>query len=137
MRREHILEVDYRTEPGRPAGAKQLPNLRVRPDSVFAVNDSVAIGAIQATQEFGLRVPEDFGVIGVGNTRYNEYLRIPLSSVDLHPVEVGKSAASILLSMIDNKPAPRRPVFIEPTLVARASSCRTRLAPGPVPSQVK
>jgi DNA-binding LacI/PurR family transcriptional regulator len=52
-------------------------------------------------------------------------LRIPLSSVDLHPVEVGKAAASILLGMIDDKPAPRKPVFVEPTFIVRASTRRS------------
>jgi LacI family transcriptional regulator len=69
-------------------------------------------------------VSEDFGVVSVGNIRYSEHLRVPLSSVDLHPIETGKSAASILLGMIAGKLAPRKPVFMEPTLVVRSSSCR-------------
>lgn len=125
VRKSHILEVDYRAEPGGQAGTMQLLKLPVPPDAIFAINDSVATGAIQAAQDCGLRVPEDFGVIGVGNSRYSELLRIPLSSVDLHAVEVGKSAASILLGMIHDKPAPRKPVFVEPTLIVRASTRRS------------
>jgi len=69
-------------------------------------------------------VPEDFGVVGVGNLPYGEHLRIPLSSVEADPTQVGKLAASMLLGMIDGKPAPGKPVLIEPTLIVRESSCR-------------
>src|ERR1019366_2839621 len=78
--------------------AKKLLGLAVRPDAIFAAVDFIAIGALQAARQ------------------------TPLSSVDIHPVEVGKSAASILLGMINGKPAPRKPVFLDPKLVVRASS---------------
>lgn len=64
------------------------------------------------------------GIIGVGRIQYTEYLRVPLSTVDQHSVEAGRSAASILLRMIDGDPAPSEPVLLEPTLVVRDSSCR-------------
>jgi LacI family transcriptional regulator len=52
------------------------------PDGVFAYNDALAIGAIDAILEAGLPVPEDIAVIGCGNLHYNGSLRVPLSSID-------------------------------------------------------
>jgi len=43
---------------------------------------------MRAARESGLRVPEDFGVVGVGNLLYGEHLRIPLSSVEADPTQV-------------------------------------------------
>jgi LacI family transcriptional regulator len=124
VHRDHILEVNYKTEASGYVGAMQLLNLRLRPDAIFAINDLLALDAMRAARESGLRVPEDFGVVGVGNLPYGEHLRIPLSSVEGNPTQVGKSAASMLLGMIDGKPAPGKPVLIEPTLIVRESSCR-------------
>ncbi len=123
VRRDFIL--DAQGETGGYEGAKRLLQLNPRPDAIFAAGDSIAIGAMRAIQEFGLRMPTDFGIIGVGRIQYTEYLRIPLSTVDQHSVAAGKSAASILLGMVDGEPAPAAPVLLEPTLVVRDSSCRT------------
>jgi LacI family transcriptional regulator len=122
VRRNFILEVFG--ESGGYEGTKRLLQMRPRPDAVFAASDPVAIGAMRALHEYGIRSPDEFGVIGVGSVRYGEDLRVSLSTVDTHSTEIGKSAASILLSMIKGKPAPREPVFIEPTLIIRESSHR-------------
>ncbi|MGH9664683.1 MAG: LacI family DNA-binding transcriptional regulator, partial [Bryobacteraceae bacterium] len=58
----------------------RLLNLDPRPDGVFCYNDPVAAGAIKATLEAGLRVPEDVAIIGVGNVHYSDLLRVPLST---------------------------------------------------------
>jgi len=122
VRRDFILDVQG--EAGGYEGAKRLLQLNPRPDAIFATGDSIAIGAMRAIQESGLRMPTDIGIIGVGRIQYTEYLRVPLSTVDQHSVEAGKSAASILLRMIDGEPACSAPVLLEPTLVVRDSSCR-------------
>jgi LacI family transcriptional regulator len=122
VRRSFILEVAG--EAGGYEGTRKLLQMRPRPDAIFAASDPVAIGAMRAIHECGLRSPLDFGVIGVGRVRYGEDLRVPLSTVDTHSTEIGKSAAAILLTMVRGKPAPAAPTFIEPTLIVRESSCR-------------
>lgn len=122
IRRDFILDVQG--EAGGFEGAKQLLQLTPRPDAIFAASDPIAIGAMQAIQESGLRMPVDFGIIGVGRIQYTEYLRVPLSTVDQHSLEAGRSAASILLRMIDGRPVPSAPLLMEPTLIVRDSSCR-------------
>src|ERR1700734_1059576 len=61
---------------------QELLKLESRPDAVFCYNDLMAIGAIEATLQTGLRVPEDIAFIGCGNLRYANYLRVPLVSID-------------------------------------------------------
>ena len=108
-------------------GAERLLRITPRPDAVFAISDMVAIGAMKKIQEFGLRIPEDFGVIGVGNVRYGDWLRVSLSTMDLHPKDVGKTAASMLLSCIEGRNVLPKPVFLKPELIVRDSSRRSRV----------
>jgi LacI family transcriptional regulator len=94
-----------------------------RPDGIFCYNDPLAIGAIDAILEEGLRVPEDVAVIGCGNLHYDRNLRIPLSSIDQHSSEIGRRAAELVLNIIESKQTPRpRSCILEPVLVVRSST---------------
>jgi LacI family transcriptional regulator len=110
-------------------GAEAMRSLlqrRERPDGVFAYNDPLAIGAMNAILDAGLRIPEDIAVIGSGNLHYDSSLRVPLSSIDQHSSIIGERTGEILLQLMDAK-TPPQPVSIvlDPALVVRASSLRT------------
>ena len=106
---------------------KKLLDLRQRPNGVFAYNDSMAIGAIHAILDAGLRVPEDVAVIGCGNFHYDNELRVPLSSIDQNTDQIGERAARLTLSLLESKSRPRpKTVIIETQLVIRASTDRKR-----------
>ena len=81
---------------------KQLLALPNRPDGVFANNDLVAIGAMRAIKEAGLRIPEDIAVIGYSDWMVASVMSPSLSSVAQPGYEMGKVAAEILLKQIDN-----------------------------------
>ena len=96
-----------------------------RPDGLFAFNDPLAIGAMQAAFDAGLRIPADLAVIGCGNLHFDPLLRVPLSSIDQHSAEIGRQTAAILLKRIEAKVKPEpRQVILEPRLLPRASSLR-------------
>jgi len=87
----------------------------------------MAIGAIHAILDAGLRIPEDVAVIGCGNLHYDSELRVPLSSIDQNTEQIGERAASLTLSLLESKNRPRnKTVIIEPQLVIRASTDRKR-----------
>jgi LacI family transcriptional regulator len=112
------------------AAMHQLLKLEPRPDAVFCYNDPIAMGAMKAILESGLRVPEDIAVVGCGNVNYAELLRIPLSSVDQNSAAIGERAARLALSLIAAKTRPRpRRVLLKPTLVVRDSSRKGGAAP--------
>jgi LacI family transcriptional regulator len=107
-------------------GAKAMRLLLKRspiPDGVFCFNDPLAIGAMSAILEAGLRIPEDIAVIGCGNLHYDSSLRIPLSSVDQNSKMIGEHAARILLDLIESKVRPNPvKIVLDPMLVVRAST---------------
>jgi LacI family transcriptional regulator len=112
---------------------------RTRPDGVFCYNDPLAIGAMTAILDSGLRIPEDIAIIGCGNLHYDSALRVPLSSVDQHSQMIGEGAAKILLRMIESKVRHRAgSVILDPSLVVRSSTLR-RVQPmtNDIPSRLK
>jgi LacI family transcriptional regulator len=119
----YVVEAPYHRESGGYEAMQQLLRLSEPPDAVFAASDPIAIGAMQAILKSGLAPGPQIGLIGVGNQRYGEYLRVPLSTVDQRRTEIGRTAASLLLELIRERHA-REPqsVLIEPELVIRESS---------------
>jgi LacI family transcriptional regulator len=112
---------------------KRLLKLKPRPDGVFCYNDTMAIGAMRAVLEHGLRVPEDIAIVGCGNVMHSAYVRVPLTSVDQDSAGIGEEAARLALSMVETKKAASKPrvVLLSPTLVVRES---TRRAPEAQPA---
>lgn len=101
----------------------RLLALRTLPDAVFCFNDPVAIGALRAILQAGLRVPEDIALIGVANMHNSDMLTVPLSTIDQCAAEIGQLAASKLLECMSAKHAlvPKM-TFIAPKLIVRESS---------------
>jgi LacI family transcriptional regulator len=126
VRKELVVEVPWGEMDGGFEAATRLLHLRQRPDAIFAVNDLVAIGALKSMLESGINVPGDCGLVGVGNVRYGECLAVPLSTMDLHAKEVGETAASMLLRRISGEHLAPAPVFLEPELIIRESSRRSK-----------
>ena len=110
------------------SGYSAMPKLRQRqpiPDGVFCYNDPVALGAIKAISEAGLRIPQDIAVVGAGNVHYSDFLAGPLTTVDQGTVQIGRQAAELLMEQIEAKRRPRtRKILITPKLVIRQSTQR-------------
>jgi LacI family transcriptional regulator, galactose operon repressor len=103
----------------------QLLAVHPRPDAVFAFNDPVAISALKAVFQAGLRVPHDVALIGAGNFRHADLLRVPLSTVDQANTAIGEQAAKLVLKVIESKTkvAPKS-ILLDPALIIRESSRR-------------
>jgi len=125
---QYVVEGRSTDESGDLSGynaMRQLLALQPRPDAVFCFNDPTAIGALRAILEAGLRIPEDIAVIGAGNLRFSDQLRVPLSTIDQSSDEMGERAAKLALKAIESKtPLPARKIILEPKLVIRESTRR-------------
>ncbi len=117
--------VDINSEEMGAEAMRLLLKRRPVPDGVFAYNDPLAIGAMEAIFEAGLRIPEDIAIVGCGNLHYDRLLRVPLSSVDQNSQGIGERTAGILLGMLESKVRPQpRSMILEPSLAIRASSLK-------------
>jgi DNA-binding LacI/PurR family transcriptional regulator len=97
--------------------------------AVFAANDVMAMGAIAAVRDAGLRVPEDVSVIGHDETPLASSPLLRLTTVDPHNDEVGRRAAEQLVARLDGGPptgdAPARSL-VAPSLVVRSTTAPPR-----------
>ena len=106
----------------------QLLNLPERPDAVFANNDMIALGAMMAIKEAGLRIPQDIAVVGFSNWQFCSLVEPQLSSIAQPGLEMGRLAATLLFDLLENKPVPNvnRVRVLETELVVRDSSNRKK-----------
>ncbi|MFC3689991.1 diguanylate cyclase domain-containing protein [Aquipuribacter hungaricus] len=100
-------------------------------DAVFAANDEMALGAMDALRVHGLRVPEDVAVVGFDDTEAAATSPTGLSSLDQHLLEQGRCAARLLLGRLGGRPVPNR-VRTRARLVVRASSAPAGTGTPPV-----
>jgi len=94
------------------------------PDSVFCINDPVAIGAFQRIKEAGLKIPEDIGILGFSNNKITSLVDPPITTVNQPSYEMGKKAAEILIDLIKHKNKIREAstIILEAELIIRDST---------------
>jgi LacI family transcriptional regulator len=106
------------------------------PTAIFCGNDLMALGAIEALKQLGLRVPEDVSVLGYDDQEIARHTHPPLSTVVLPNYELGRWAVETLLQEEHNRaagaPVRRRIVKLDGPLVERASVRVITLAEQPV-----
>jgi LacI family transcriptional regulator len=93
------------------------PNL----DAVFAFNDLMAVGAMQALQEVGKRIPEEIAIIGVDDIPLATIIHPQLSTLHVDLQNIGKVALQSLLNLVSDSPAPTN-LIIDLELFLRDSS---------------
>lgn len=93
-----------------------------RPDAIFAANDLLALGTLQALVMAGnISVPEDIALVGYDDIDFATSAVVPLSSVRQPSEEIGARAVQLLLQEAEGGSAPEQIVF-EPQLIVRAST---------------
>ena len=113
-----IVEGDF-TEMGGYYCMQTL--LAARPDAVFAASDIMAVGAIRAIHEAGLRVPEDVAVVGFDDLPLAAMTDIQLTTVRQPVVSFGYRAVELLTDLIQSgDPSPRH-VIMDTKLIVRGT----------------
>jgi len=81
-------------ETGYEAGLKAL---EAGCDALYSAGAFSALGAIEALQSRGVRIPEDFGIVGTANEGFTALMTPSLSTLNQHPFEMGEAAARAFL----------------------------------------
>lgn len=93
------------SEAGQASGYDSMQKLLALPQpptAVFAHNDVLAMGAISAIYQAGLRVPDDMSIVGYDDTINAAYLNPPLTTIKLPIAEMGHAAGKKILDLIKN-----------------------------------
>ena len=96
-----VLEGDFMPQGGRSCAAKLLA-MEDRPTAIFAANDLMAYGVLSATEEKGLRVPEDLSLIGFDDIPLSAHTRPALTTVRQPFNSIGRHAIELLLSLLES-----------------------------------
>jgi LacI family transcriptional regulator len=102
--------------------AKQLLELDDPPTAIFASNDNMAIGAMRAATERGVRVPEDLSVVGFDDSELARIVTPALTTVRQPLEEMGRMAVSLLSRLIDGQRVETLRVELATRLVVRQST---------------
>jgi LacI family transcriptional regulator len=117
---EHLIRYgDYDPETGYQA-ARALLHEDPRPTVIWGMNDMMAIGAMAAVRDAGLRIPEDIAIVGYDDMRFAEFTCPALTTVSAPEIELGREVAALLLALINNTPGDDRS-FLQPQLIVRKS----------------
>ena len=82
------------------------------------------MAVLRACAERGIRVPDDLLVSSISDRGRAEVASPSLTTLELHPRELGAAAAGVLADLLAGLPPPVAPVFVETTIMARASTDR-------------
>ncbi len=106
------------------AGQQTMQRLLERPDpptAVFGSSDVLAIGAMRAIEERGLRVPQDVAVVGYNNIDLAAWVKPALTTVTAPSYDMGVAAMTMLLDLLAGRPVKKRRVTLPTRLVVRQS----------------
>jgi LacI family transcriptional regulator len=116
-----VVYSNFRMDGGREA-AGQLLALPDPPTAIFAFNDSMAIGAMQAARERGLGLPGGLSVVGFDDTSDAEIAVPALTTVRQPLAEMGRTAVSLLLRQLEKRRFEPLRVELETRLIVRDST---------------
>lgn len=103
---------------------QRLLGLSVRPTAVFAANDLMAIGAVRAVDEAGLRVPQNISIVGVDDIEVAAFQTPPLTTICQPFTQLATLGVQLLLDILAGKELVQPQVVIEPTLIVRKSTAK-------------
>lgn len=108
---------------GFPRLIKRCPDLT----ALFCINDSMALGAMQAAQELGWKCPADISIVGFGDAPESDYWRPRLTTFSLSSNRVAAEAIEMVIALRRNPGQKSKNIFVTEELLIRDST-------GPVPA---
>jgi DNA-binding LacI/PurR family transcriptional regulator len=122
---EHILITNTSSFESGHDYTMRLIQGKNKPTAIFFANDVMAIGAIHAINECGLRVPEDISVVGFDDIAMAKYVTPPLTTVRQPAFEKGVHAARLLIQCLEKELAPQSKI-LDVELIVRGSTAAAR-----------
>lgn len=123
--KQRLLVGDYEIQSGYDA-MRSLIDSKNLPTAVFAFDDVMALGAISAAWQAGLRIPEDISIVGYDDIEMARFSHPPLTTIRHPKAELGELAVELLVSRIRNKELSTEALTMQPELIIRQSVAAPR-----------
>ncbi|KMN20414.1 LacI family DNA-binding transcriptional regulator [Pseudomonas weihenstephanensis] len=115
-----MIESDFSCTGGYEAAGRLLSG--DRPSAIFACNDMMGIGVLRAAAERHIRVPEQLSVIGFDDVQMSRYVYPALTTVGQSILQLGETAAQVLLRRIATPQQAVEQLIVAPSIVLREST---------------
>jgi len=117
---EYLMQGSYDMESGYQA-MKRLIELESRPTAVFCSNDDMAIGAMRAAFDSGIKIPEEFSIVGFDDIGFAHYTTPALTTVKRPIEQISIEGAKKILQLINEPNQPGEIIFVDTELKIRDS----------------
>ena len=128
--REYRIESDrasvWRGNPQDESFVRRLHDA-FQPEGIVCANDLTAARLMQTLMGFGVRIPEELGIVGMDDVRYASLLPVPLTTIHQDCAGIGAVAMSTMMQRLEQAELPIRDVLVPIRLVVR-QSCGAHLA---------
>ena len=95
-----------------------------RPTAFFASTDLLAANVYHVARGLNLHIPRDLSIVGYADLTFAAHIDPPLTTIRQDGLELGRSAAELILNRLGNSTAPRQDVMVPTELVTRGSTAR-------------
>jgi DNA-binding LacI/PurR family transcriptional regulator len=116
-----VLPGQYSAETGHE-NARRLLTQPAPPTAIFAGNDEIALGVLEAARELGVRIPHDLSLVGYDDRPISALLTPRLTTVRQPFIKIGEHATRLLLDRIEGKEIAPITHWLTPELVIRDST---------------
>jgi len=100
---------------------KQMLEKNLDFTAIFAYNDMMAFGAMQAIKEKGLRIPQDIGLVGYDDISFSSLISPSLTTIRLKKQELGAESVKLLLSRINGNRKKMKKIMLNVELITRGT----------------
>jgi DNA-binding LacI/PurR family transcriptional regulator len=115
-----IVQGDWSAQSGKKA-IERLLSYPVRFTAIFAHNDRMALGAMRAVRDAGLRIPQDISIVGYDDLPLTAYCDPPLTTVQQPLEQFGQIGTQLLINALNQPETETKLVELEPSLTVRNS----------------
>lgn len=119
-----ILEKDSPLYSSEDWLLKQIERMPARPDALICANDYLALHVMNALKRMGLGIPGDVMVTGFDGIPQSAVVEPSLTTVQIPSMDIGRMAADLLLSRLENPGSPFHATYVQTTPVWRNSTAR-------------
>lgn len=105
---EYVIDCEMNARSSYEVMKAYLESGKQLPEALFAASDAVAPGLLKALHEYGIRIPEDLGIITFNNTSFSQFAEPPLSSVEVYMRENAEAAVLCMELLWQNKLHPKK-----------------------------
>lgn len=120
---EYIFHEGY-SYPDGAAMAKKIiaTDSGKRPDAIFCISDSIAMGAIKTFDSAGMNIPGDIAIMGFDNTSVSKIFCPAISTVSQPQKDIGETAMKLIIQRMENRAGEHKKIILPHELVIRETA---------------